>query len=88
MNRAHRFGAAGLLAITMLLTSCVKPNTFDPYANPGHDELDRLQTIVNQRPGLETVQQQLANLDTTIRSAIAKYSPQTRFTNLKLGHPP
>ncbi|KZS71639.1 hypothetical protein A4G26_06395 [Mycobacterium kansasii] len=88
MNRARRPLTAGLVCITLLLTGCVKPNTFDPYANPGRHELDRLQKIVNDRPDLETVQQQLANLDATIRSAIAKYSPQTRFTNLKLGNPP
>ncbi|VBA30162.1 hypothetical protein LAUMK35_04672 [Mycobacterium pseudokansasii] len=52
MNRARRPLTAGLLSITLLLTSCLKPNTLDPYANPGRDELDRLQTIVNQRPDL------------------------------------
>ncbi|BBX97901.1 putative lipoprotein LprP [Mycobacterium lacus] len=77
-----------MLSVTLLITSCIKPNTFDPYANPGRDELDRLQKIVNQRPDLETVQQQLANLDATIRATIAKYSPQTQFSSLKLGHPP
>ncbi|MGV7852593.1 LppA family lipoprotein, partial [Mycobacterium kansasii] len=42
MNRARRPLTAGLLSITLLLTSCLKPNTLDPYANPGRDELDRL----------------------------------------------
>ncbi|BBX72245.1 hypothetical protein H7H78_17380 [Mycobacterium shinjukuense] len=87
MSRIHRFLAAGLLSVTLLLAGCIKPNTFDPYANPGRGELDRLQKIVNERPDLETVEQQLANLDATIRAAIAKYSPQTRFSSLATGHP-
>ncbi|VBA54278.1 LppA family lipoprotein [Mycobacterium pseudokansasii] len=87
MNRARRPLTAGLLSITLLLTSCLKPNTLDPYANPGRDELDRLQTIVNQRPDLETVQQQLANLDATIRAAIAEYAPQTKFSSTPVSHP-
>ncbi|MCV6987118.1 hypothetical protein H7H78_17375 [Mycobacterium shinjukuense] len=79
---------AMLLGVTLLLAGCIKPNTFDPYANPGRDELDRLQKIVNGRPDLETVQQQLANLDATIRAVIAKYAPQTIFSRSPLGHPP
>lgn len=70
----------------MLLTGCIKPNTFDPYANPGRKELDRLQKIVNGRPDLETVEQQLANLNNTIDAAIAKYSPQTDFSTTKVSN--
>ncbi|BBX97897.1 LppA family lipoprotein [Mycobacterium lacus] len=79
--------AAALLGVGVLLAGCVKPTTFDPYANPGRDELDRLQKIVNQRPDLETVEQQLANLDATIRATIAKYSPQTQFSSTAIIHP-
>jgi hypothetical protein len=72
-----------------LLAGCIKPTTFSPYANPGRKELDRLQKIVNERPDLETVQSQLANLDATIRAAIARYSPQTVLsTGVTSGHPP
>jgi hypothetical protein len=88
MSRAHRCLAAGLLGVAVIVASCVKPNTFDPYANPGSRELDRLQKIVNDRPDLETVQQQLANLDATIRAVIAKYAPQNKFSSLTPGHPP
>ncbi|ORB89249.1 LppA family lipoprotein [Mycobacterium persicum] len=86
MNRPRRYLVSGLLSVTLLLTSCIKPNTFDPYANPGRHELDRLQKIVNERPDLETVQQQLANLDATIRAVIATYSPQTQFSTVPYSH--
>ena len=75
-----------LLGVSTLLTGCIKPNTFDPYANPGRKELDRLQKIVNGRPDLETVEQQLANLNNTIDAAIAKYSPQTDFSTTKVSN--
>lgn len=89
MKRTSRSLTAALLGIAALLAGCIKPNTFDPYANPGRGELDRRQKIVNGRPDLETVQQQLANLDATIRAMIAKYSPQTRFsTGVTVSHPP
>lgn len=87
MKRTSRSLTAALLGIAALLAGCIKPNTFDPYANPGRGELDRRQKIVNGRPDLETVQQQLANLDATIRAMIAKYSPQTRFsTGVTVSH--
>jgi Lipoprotein confined to pathogenic Mycobacterium len=86
MNRTQRCLAAGLLGVSLPLTSCVKPNTFDPYANPGRRELDRLQQIVNDRPDLETVEQQLAGLDATVRATIAKYSPQTQFSTGPYSH--
>jgi hypothetical protein len=73
-----------LTAMATALGGCTKPNTFDPYANPGRRELDRLQKIVNDRPDLETVQHQLASLDTKIRAAVAKYSPETRFSTVSL----
>lgn len=76
----HRLTAA-LLTLALLLSGCMKPNTLDPYANPGRKELDRLQKIVNQRPDLETVEQQLANLNSAIEAAIAKHSPQTKFAD-------
>lgn len=58
----------------MLFTGGIKPTTFNPYADPVHKELDQLQKIVNERPDLETVQQQLANLDETIRATIAIFT--------------
>jgi hypothetical protein len=76
------------VGVAALLTGCFKPTTLDPYANPGRAELDRLQTIVNQRPDLETVQSQLASLDATIRAAIAKHAPQNKFsTDVTVSHP-
>lgn len=58
-----------------------------PLRQSWRGELDRRQKIVNGRPDLETVQQQLANLDATIRAMIAKYSPQTRFsTGVTVSH--
>ncbi len=68
-----------LLGVALPLAGCMKPTTLDPYANPGRKELDRLQKIVNQRPDLETTEQQLANLNSAIEAAIAKYSPQTQI---------
>jgi hypothetical protein len=68
------------LVVAAVSAGCVKPTTFDPHANPGRDELDRLQKIVNDRSDLETVQHQLADLDGTIRATIAKYSPATTFS--------
>lgn len=55
MKRTSRSLTAALLGIAALLAGCIKPNTFDPYANPGRGELDRRQKIVNGRPDLETV---------------------------------
>lgn len=78
---------AAILGVTFLLTGCMKPNTLDPYANPGHKELDRLQKIVNDRPDLETVVKQLADLNNTIEAAIAKYSPQSQFSSNKVDQP-
>jgi hypothetical protein len=71
---------ASLLIAVMVsvgLPSCVKPSTFNPAAAPDNSELDRLQKIVNDRPDLEVAQRQLVDLDGQIRTAIAKYSPQT-----------
>jgi hypothetical protein len=73
-----------LLGVALPLAGCMKPTTLDPYANPGRKELDRLQKIVNQRPDLETAEQQLANLNSAIEAAIAKYSPQTQFSSTKV----
>ncbi|GAB7145099.1 LppA family lipoprotein [Mycobacterium riyadhense] len=87
MSRAHCAVAAGLLSISLLLGGCIKPTTLNPYANPGRDELDRLQKIVNGRPDLERVERQLAELDAAIRAAIAKYSPQTQFSSTAIIHP-
>lgn len=76
-----------LVGAAMVLSGCIKPTTFNPYANPGRHELDRLQKIVNQRPDLEPVQHQLAELDRVIRAAIAKYSPRTKFSTLHAESP-
>jgi len=76
-----------LLAVVLPLAGCMKPTTLDPYANPGRKELDRLQKIVNGRPDLETVEQQLAKLNSAIEAAIAKYSPQTEFSSTKVDQP-
>lgn len=62
---------------TVLISGCIKPNTFNPYNPPDRGELDRLQKIINDRPDLETVKQQLIDLDGTIRATTAKYAPQT-----------
>lgn len=78
---------AALLVVTEIEVNGCRPNTFDPYANPGRKELDRLQKIVNERPDLETVKHQLAGLDASIRAAIAKYSPQTHFSSTRIAHP-
>ena len=43
MSRTDGCLTAGLLTISLLITGCIKPNTFDPHANPGRNELDRLQ---------------------------------------------
>lgn len=81
-----RRSVAVIVGVAALLTGCLKP--FDPYANPGRRELDRLQRIVNQRPDLETVQHQLGGLDATIRATVAKYAPQTQFsTDVATSHP-
>jgi hypothetical protein len=67
--------------IATMSAGCAKPTTLDPHANPGRGELDRLQKIVNDRSDLETIQHQLADLDATVRAAIAKYSPATTFSS-------
>ena len=79
---------AVLVALVGLLTGCVKPTTFNPYAAPDHDELDRLQKIINDRPDLERVKDELATLDGTIRATIAKHSPKTVIgpAQAKVGH--
>lgn len=78
--------AAALLAGALAVTGCVNRTTIDPNANPGRSELDRLQTMVNARPDLEAVEHQLSELDATIRGAIAKHSPQSRFSTMAAGH--
>jgi hypothetical protein len=65
------------ILVTIAIPSCVKDSTFNPYAAPDHGELDRLQKTINDRPGLETAQAQLTDLDAQIRATVAKYSPQT-----------
>ncbi len=79
-QQTRRICVAALLGSASLVAGCIKPTTFSPYANPGRKELDRMQKMVNQRADLETVEQQLANLDATIRAEIARYSPQTVFS--------
>ena len=73
-----------LLALIMLtvmccslVSACVKDTTFNPHAKPDHAELDKLQTTINDRPGLETAAQQVTSLDSQVRSVIAQISPQT-----------
>lgn len=77
---------AALVAVALTVTGCVKRTTFDPYANPGRAELDRLQTMVNARPDLEAVERQLNDVDAAIRAAVAKYSPQSRFSSMAASH--
>ena len=78
--------ASVVLGLALILSGCVKPDTFDPYANPGRSESDRLQRIVNGRPDLETVERQLADLDALIRTAIAKHSPRSVFSTVPATH--
>lgn len=68
----------GLLS-ALAMTACVKPTTFNPYAAPGKSELDRLQRQINDRPDLETAEQELTGLDAQIRAVIAKHSPATQI---------
>lgn len=77
---------AVLSAMAAVLTGCVESTTFNPYAMPGRNELDRRQKIVNQRPDLEAVVQQLASIDITIRAIIAKYSSATQFSIVHVSH--
>ncbi|WP_445169518.1 LppA family lipoprotein [Mycolicibacterium sp. Dal123E01] len=63
--------------LAVVLTSCVKPTAFDPYAAPDKSELDRLQKIINDRPELEIAERQLTDLDGQIRAIIARHSPAT-----------
>lgn len=63
--------------VTIAIPSCVKDTTFNPYAAPDEAEQDRLQTIINDRPDLETARARLTDLDAQIRATVAKYSPQT-----------
>jgi Lipoprotein confined to pathogenic Mycobacterium len=78
MTHRHRLEALLLLALmSTTVLSCVKPNTFNPYAAPDHNESDRLQKNVNDRPDLEVAQKQLADLDGQIRAVITRISPQT-----------
>ncbi|WP_118915616.1 LppA family lipoprotein [Mycobacterium shigaense] len=77
---------AAALVIAMAASGCAKPTTFDPHANPGRAELDRLQKMVNDRSDLEIVEQQLTGLDATIRATIAKYSPATTFTTTPMSN--
>ena len=78
MSRAFRATAA-VLALAMTLTGCVKATTFNPNAAPDTGELDRLQGIVNSAPDLESARTVLGQLDTTIRVAVAKHSPETKL---------
>ncbi len=87
-SRRRRLVLAVAVTLVALLGGCVKPTTFNPYAAPDHDELDRLQRIINDRPDLEVVKDQMATLDGTIRATIAKHSPQTELgpEQAKMGH--
>lgn len=78
--------AAVALAVAALLAGCLKPDSIDPYASPGAEELDRRQRTVNDRPDLEVVEGQLADLDRAIRGAIERHSPATRFTTVPRDH--
>ena len=67
-----------------LATGCIKSTTFNPYAPPDTKELDRLQQQVNDNADLEPTRAVLDQLETQIRAAIAKHSPQTRLA--EYGH--
>ncbi|QEN15236.1 hypothetical protein D3H54_19895 [Mycobacterium sp. ELW1] len=68
-----------VLTLVAVLPSCAKSTTFNPYAPPDKNELDRLQKIINDRPDLEVAQRQLTDLDGQIRASIAKHSPATEI---------
>jgi Lipoprotein confined to pathogenic Mycobacterium len=83
--------AVALVAtLVALIVGCSKPNRTDtnPYHPPSHDQLDRNQEVINARPDLEVVKQQLIDLDGTIRATIAKYAPKTVLdpSNPRLDH--
>lgn len=78
--------SAALLSVALTLAGCLKPTTWNPNANPGRSELDRLQRIVNARPDLEAVERQLGELDTAIHAVIGKHSPQSRFSSMAATH--
>lgn len=69
--------AALAVAVTGLVSGCVKDTTFNPYAKPDQGDLDQLQKTVNDRADLETATQQLTALDSQIGSVIARISTQT-----------
>jgi hypothetical protein len=61
------------------LTGCVEDATVNPHAAPDHGEMDRLQTVIDDRPDLDVARQKLVDLDGRIRSVITQYSPQTEI---------
>jgi hypothetical protein len=77
-HHSHPMRRCALAAMTLvMLTACIKPNTFNGENAPERSELDRLQKIVNDRPDLEVAQKQLIDLDVQIRATIAAHAPQT-----------
>jgi hypothetical protein len=76
MTRRISFALIAIVLVAVL-ASCVKPTALNPYAAPDKTELDRLQTVINDRPDLEVARQELTNLDRQIRAIIAKHSPTT-----------
>lgn len=79
VTATRRRAMVALLAVllTIGVTSCVKADTLSSSAAPDHDESNRLQTIVNDRPHLETARRQLTDLDAQIRYTVTRFAPQT-----------
>jgi hypothetical protein len=79
-------GAAAVLAV--LVAGCSSSSGGNGANPPGKEELNRLQTIINNRPDLEVVKRQMIDLDDQTRAVIAKDAPETVLdpSTPKVGH--
>lgn len=83
MSAAHR-AATVAVVLTVLAAGCAQPpvpRDVDPAAKPGAAEQDRLQKIVNARPDLDTVRQQLAQIASSVRATIDRHAPQSGLSH-------